>query len=92
MMFAAKALAWFGGRSLLTKLLTYAAIALGAAGAFYAWKQSIYNEGYDAAMEDVRAANKEATDNAREAIDRVRACRERGGVWQSTTGKCDRGL
>lgn len=88
----AKVIAWFGARTLLAKLLTYAVLALGVAGAYYGWRSSIYNEGYQAALAEVEAANKEAADVARKALERVRACRERGGVWQQSTGQCARGL
>jgi hypothetical protein len=91
-MLIAKAAAWFGARSLLAKLLTYLAIAAGIGGAYYAWRSSIYNEGYRAAIDDVEAANQEASENARKAIDGVRHCRERGGLWSQSTGQCDRGV
>jgi hypothetical protein len=88
----ASAIAWFGARSLLAKLGTYAVIALVAWGGFELYKKSLRNEGYRRAIEDVKSANKEMSDAARKAIDRVRACRDAGGVWQQHLGQCDGGL
>lgn len=85
-------IAWFAARSLLARIATVAVVALAAWGGYALWKKSIYNQGYNSALADVEAANKELNDATREAVNAVRACRDAGGVWNQTTGQCDRDL
>jgi hypothetical protein len=55
-----------------------------------AWKHSIYQSGYNDAIKDVAARNAEAADAVRRAVERPRACRDGGGVWDQSRGLCDR--
>lgn len=63
------------------------AAALGAA----VWlRNSVYQSGYDDAMADVAAANAAKAKEVREALGRVRACRDSGGTWDQSVGVCAR--
>ncbi len=48
----------------------------------------IYNKGYAAAINKIAAQDQEAVNAANEARNRVRRCRDAGGVWDSAAGVC----
>ncbi|MGY3392923.1 hypothetical protein ACVWW6_005514 [Bradyrhizobium sp. USDA 3311] len=73
--------------------LVQAAIAIGIllaiAGAIEIFKVHYTNQGYQQALDDIAADNKEAIDAADKARSRVRNCRDAGGVWDAARGVCD---
>lgn len=69
----------------LTIIAGVPAVLAGAAGIIH---HEIYQSGYDAAIADVRAANKEAIDAATLARKLVDDCYAHGGVWSQAAGKC----
>jgi len=70
------------------KLGAIALLAGGALLGFLAWKQSIYQSGYDDAIKDVAEQNAVRTEQLREAVSKVRACRDSGRVWDQSRGVC----
>lgn len=64
-----------------------AALALGSVYSVYS---HIEGKGYARAIAEIAAQDEEAVNAAREARDRVRDCRNAGGVWDTTRGDCDR--
>jgi len=72
------------GKSLLS-----AGILLLALGTMYAvWHHKIYQRGYDRALADIAAEDKAAIAGATALRRPLVACRERGGVWIQSEGKC----
>jgi hypothetical protein len=75
----------------LRQILIGGAIALAAGVGWVALKAHYTNQGYQRALDDIAADNKEAIDAAHQARERVRNCRASGGVWDAARGICDRG-
>jgi hypothetical protein len=65
-----------------------AAILAAAAAGYVYWHHHVYQSGYDAAMLDVAANNKEAIDARNKAVRRVWDCRAADRVWDTTAGVC----
>lgn len=74
----------------LFRLAIGGAIAAAGGIGFVAVKVHYTNIGYQRAMDEIAADNKEAKDAADQARDRVRNCRDTGGVWNTENGVCDR--
>ena len=79
----------FFGASLLWKIGLIAAgvAALGTAYAIH--RHNIYQSGYDDAINDVAARNAQASQAVRDAVAKVRECRDRGGTWDQSRGVCN---
>lgn len=82
----------FGGLGLLARIGIIAGIAAAAYGGYALWRKSIWDDGYETAIEHVAAQNKEANDRVRKRDDRVRACYDAGGVWRQDIRDCDRSV
>lgn len=76
-------------RPYLFKLAIGGVAALAAGGAFVGVKVHYTNQGYQRALDDIAADNKEAIDAADQARARVRDCRTSGGVWDAANGICN---
>lgn len=64
---------------------------VGALGTTYVlWRNSVWNEGYQAAIQKIAEQDKEAVDAANEARRKRRDCSISGGVWNASSGFCDR--
>jgi ABC-type bacteriocin/lantibiotic exporter with double-glycine peptidase domain len=57
---------------------------------YFVWQAHVYGRGYDDALKDVAARNAVATQSVRDAIEKVRACRDAGGAWDQPRGLCVR--
>lgn len=53
------------------------------------WHHKVYQKGYDAAIADVAAENKEAVDAAKALQDKRHACIAAGGSWSVVDGVCN---
>jgi hypothetical protein len=65
-------------------------LVLAAVAGFVGVKTHYTNVGYNQAMEAVAAQDQEAINAAASARERVRSCRDTGGVWDVTEGVCRR--
>lgn len=63
------------------------AIAIGAAVLAYGHYRE--GKGYDQAIADVAADNREAKGRVDQALSRIRECRGRGGTWSTVSGLCE---
>jgi len=75
-------------RPYLFQIALYGAITVAAGAGFGALKLHYTHVGYQQALEDIAADNKEAIDAADQARERVRNCRASGGVWDAANGVC----
>lgn len=64
------------------------AIAFSFVSAYYF--NTGYRSGYDRAINEVAAKNKEATDAVKKAISNVESCNANGGTWDTVSGLCQR--
>ena len=64
------------------------AVIAAAGGGYALWHHRVYQSGYDAALAGVAATDQEAIAARDKAVARVRSCRDAGGVWDTTAGKC----
>jgi hypothetical protein len=71
-----------------TQLIIGGVVALIAGAGFLGFKVHYTNAGYQRALDDIAADNKEAIDAGNKAVGRVRACWNAGRVWNSTEGVC----
>ncbi|MCK1684232.1 hypothetical protein IVA87_33815 [Bradyrhizobium sp. 147] len=88
MMYLKGALALLEASSLVTKLVVAASLALAALGAYGIWHHKVFRAGYDRALADIAAEDKRAIGRATELRKTWRECRERGGQWSQTEGRC----
>lgn len=76
------------GAGLLTKLI----IALGLAGAlltaYGVWHHKVYQKGYVRALADIAAEDAGAINRATSMRQTWRDCRDRGGRWDQSEGRC----
>lgn len=63
-------------------------ILAGLGGGYAYWHHKVYTQGYDAAIADVAAVNKEAVDAALQARKKADDCADRGFDWDVTRGVC----
>lgn len=77
-------------RPYLLQLIGGLAIAAALGGGFLTLKVHYTHIGYDKAIAAIAAEDKEAIDAADQARERVGACRNAGGVWDQSEGKCAR--
>lgn len=75
----------------LGRLALYGGIALIIGGGLTWVYVTIEHRGYNRAIEHVRQQDKAAIDAGAAGIRSVRSCRASGGMWNSATGKCERG-
>lgn len=60
-----------------------------AAGTLYGiWHHKVYQRGYDRALADIAAEDKRAIGAATELRKTWRECRDRGGRWIQSEGRC----
>ena len=85
-------IALFRGLSLTWRLVVIGAVLASITTAYITWRNSIFNAGVAKEKARVEKANKEAVNRAHQALARRRACSASGGVWNQSTGECDRGL
>lgn len=78
----------FRALPLLGKLAVAGALLAAIAGAYSAWHYTIYSRGYDAAIADIAAENKEAVDAADKVRSQVRDCFDGGGDWDVVGRVC----
>jgi hypothetical protein len=71
------------------KLAIAAALLAAAIGYHMLAVASAKREGYYNAIADMAVRNAEAAENVRNALARVRACRDRGGTWSQSRGVCN---
>lgn len=57
-------------------------------GGYYAWRTSIFNEGVAYERQQQQERDNEAIGRADDARNAVRACRDRGGMWDQQTSQC----
>jgi hypothetical protein len=74
----------------LAQLAIIGGIVIAILGAYAGWHYTIYKRGYDKAITDIAAENKEAVDAANKARIRVRECYASGGSWDQSGGMCQR--
>lgn len=82
----------FMGLSWVWRLAIVGVVVASLTTTYVLWRNSVWNEGHAAAMAEVEAANKEMADAARKAVNRARDCRNRGLVWDQSSGQCSGGL
>lgn len=82
------ALKLFGGLGALTKILTIVGLLGGLYISYALWRQSIYNEGWNAHKAAVARADKKVVEDAQNARGVFLECRARGLSWDTRTGKC----
>jgi hypothetical protein len=80
--------AFIKGLALWQQIAATLAVLLIVGGTYVAWRSSIYNEGWNSAIEAIARKDKEAVDAADKAAARVDACWNGGGVWAQ--GSCKR--
>ena len=85
-------LGMLGSIPFLWKALAVALLAGGLVTACVVRDRSLHNAGREEALAEVEAANKEMADAARKAVGNARACRERGGMWNQSSGECEGGM
>jgi len=72
------------------KLVIAGVVALAFVAAFAWWSEHRFNKGYNSAVADIAAQDKEAVDAVNSARDAMRECRATGGVWSQAGGNCQR--
>lgn len=75
----------------LSPLIAGAIVYSLAAGALAGVVIKIRRDGYARAIADIAAQDKGAIDAASKGRATFRACVDSGGVWDTTSGKCQRG-
>lgn len=70
------------------KALAVLALVSALWGGYAVWRHSVYQEGYNAAMADVRIENAEVVDRAVARRVIRDDCRARGGVWSQASRQC----
>jgi hypothetical protein len=88
MMYLKGALALLEASSLVTRLVVAGSLALAALGAYGIWHHKVFSAGYDRALADIAAEDQRAIGRATELRSTWRACREHGGRWIQTEGRC----
>ncbi|WP_158669497.1 hypothetical protein [Bradyrhizobium guangdongense] len=88
MMYLKGALALLQASGLVTKLVMAASIAAVALVAYGVWHHKVYRAGYDRALADIAAEDKRAIGAATELRKTWRDCRDRGGRWLQSEGRC----
>ncbi|MCS3725959.1 hypothetical protein [Bradyrhizobium betae] len=73
---------------LLTKIIVAGSLLLAALGAYGIWHHKVWRSGYVRALADIAAEDKSAIGQATELRKTWRACRDRGGRWIQSEGKC----
>lgn len=88
MIYLKGALALLQASGLVTKLVVAASIAGAALVAYGVWHHKVYRAGYDRALADIAAEDRRAIGQATELRKTWRTCRDRGGRWIQSEGKC----
>lgn len=88
MMILKGALAALQASGLVTKLVVAASLAAALLLAYGVWHHKVFRDGYDRALADIAAEDKRAIGRATELRSTWRACRDRGGRWIQTEGRC----
>ena len=79
------------GLSIWAQLGSIAVVLVLVWGSYKLWEHRIYRQGYDAAIADIVAQNKEANDAADQLRARMRDCRATPGMrWSQTARECQR--
>ncbi|MBR1026845.1 hypothetical protein [Bradyrhizobium liaoningense] len=73
---------------LVAKLIAAAVAALALLAAYGVWHHQVYRSGYVRALADIAAEDARAIGEATELRKTWRACRDRGGRWIQSEGKC----
>lgn len=81
-------LALIGAIPLVGKLAIVGVLVASVGGGLTWLSVSQFNKGYNAAIADIAAENKEAVDAANKARQTVRDCNARGGGWDQSRGLC----
>ena len=64
------------------------AVLLMLSAAYGVWHYKVYQRGYQRALADIAAEDRQAIAGATELRKTFRACRERAGRWIQSEGKC----
>jgi hypothetical protein len=80
----------FIGPTALIRWAFYGVIVAGATGFLAYEHHKVYDEGYAAAISDVRAANAKSNAEASKGQSNVEACYIAGGTWDRDNGVCVR--
>lgn len=79
----------FGLRTIIIAIVAIVVFSM-AATAFYAYRESIWREGRDAALNAVAKQNEVAREAAKGVRTNIDQCFENGGDWNVATATCDR--
>lgn len=88
MMYLKAGLALLQASGLVTKLIVAGGLLLAAAAAYGVWHHKVYQSGYARAIADIAAEDKRAIGAATEMRNTWRECRDRGGRWIQSEGRC----
>lgn len=88
MIYLKAALAALQASGLAVKLVLAGSLALAALGAYGIWHHKVFRAGYDRAIADIAEEDKRAIGQATDRRKTWRECRDRGGRWIQSEGKC----
>lgn len=72
----------------VTKLIVAGAVLVALGVSYGVWHHQVFQSGYVRALADIAAEDKRAIGRATELRATWRACRDRGGRWIQSEGKC----
>lgn len=88
MMYLKAGLALLQASGLVTKLILAGSLLLTAAAAYGVWHHRVYASGYARALADIAAEDQRAIGRATDLRNTWRECRDRGGRWIQSEGRC----
>ncbi|ULK98834.1 hypothetical protein [Bradyrhizobium sp. I71] len=88
MIYLRGAMALLRASGLVTKLLVAGGLLLAVVTAYGVWHHKVYRSGYVRALADIAAEDKRAIGAATELRKTWRECRDRGGHWIQSEGRC----
>jgi len=81
---------WALASPLVWKLIGGLVVVAVIGGGISYWSVHQYNKGWNAAIASVAAQDQEAVDAVNKATSNIADCTNSGGVWRSSSGKCER--
>jgi len=88
MMILKAGLAALQASGVVTKLVVAGAVLLALGAAYGVWHHQVFRSGYDRALADIAAEDKRAIGSATALRATWLACRNRGGRWIQSEGRC----
>lgn len=88
MIYLKAGLAALQGSGLAVKAIALAVAALALLAAYGVWHHQVFQSGYRRALADIAAEDMSAIGAATDLRKTWRACRDRGGRWIQSEGKC----